>query len=61
LDTHYITGTEVTLKRGYHVTLLAKDSTGYSNLCRLITAAHLIGERNVPELPPELISGHAAD
>jgi error-prone DNA polymerase len=61
LDMHGITGAEVTLKGGYHLTLLAKDSTGYRNLVRLITAAHKAGERNVPELPSELIPGHAAD
>jgi error-prone DNA polymerase len=31
---------------GPHLTLLAKDSAGYKNLCRLITAAHASGERN---------------
>jgi error-prone DNA polymerase len=57
---HGITGAEVTLKGGYHLTLLAKDSTGYRNLSRLITAAHQKGERNIPELPPELLPEHAA-
>jgi error-prone DNA polymerase len=60
LDMHGITGAEVTLKGGYHLTLLAKDSTGYRNLSRLITAAHQKGERNIPELPPELLPEHAA-
>jgi error-prone DNA polymerase len=36
-----ITGAEVTLLDGSHVTLLAEDPTGYSNLCRLITETHL--------------------
>jgi error-prone DNA polymerase len=54
-----ITGAEITLKGGYHLTLLAKDRKGYRNLCRLITAAHSSGERNQPELPPELLPGHA--
>ena len=44
---------------GYHLTLLAKDRQGYRNLCRLITAAHGAGERNSPELPPELLPEHA--
>ena len=49
-----ITGAEITMQCGYHLTLLAKDRQGYANLCRLITAAHGAGERNSPELPPEL-------
>ena len=35
-----ITGTEVTLADGSHVTLLVESPRGYSNLCRLLTAAH---------------------
>ncbi len=35
-----ITGTEVTLDDGSHVTLLVESKRGYSNLCRLLTAAH---------------------
>jgi error-prone DNA polymerase len=31
-----------------HVTVLARDPNGYANLCRLITDAHLTGERNMP-------------
>ena len=55
LDIQGIIGAEVTLKGGYHITLLAKDRKGYGNLCRLITAAHAAGERNEPELPPETV------
>jgi len=36
-----ITGAEVTLLDGTHVTLLAETPRGYTNLCRLITEAHL--------------------
>jgi error-prone DNA polymerase len=36
-----ITGAEVTLLDGTHVTLLAETPRGYANLCRLITEAHL--------------------
>src|SRR4051794_2027743 len=35
-----ITGAEVTLRNGSHVTLLVESATGYANLCRLLTAAH---------------------
>jgi error-prone DNA polymerase len=36
-----ITGAEITLLDGSHVTLLAETAEGYANLCRLITEAHL--------------------
>src|SRR5919109_682736 len=35
-----ITGAEVTLADGSHVTLLVESARGYANLCRLLTAAH---------------------
>jgi len=60
LEIKGIIGAELTLKGGHHLTLLAKDRLGYGNLCRLITAAHNYGERNQPELPPELLPEHAA-
>src|SRR5216117_2998339 len=36
-----ITGAELTLLDGSHVTLLAETPEGYANLCRLITETHL--------------------
>jgi error-prone DNA polymerase len=39
-----------TLSGNRTVTLLAKDQTGYGNLCRLITTAHMTGERGDPAL-----------
>jgi len=36
-----ITGAELTLLDGAHVTLLAETPEGYANLCQLITEAHL--------------------
>src|SRR3954451_5765343 len=35
-----ITGAEVTLHDGSHLTLLCENKEGYSNLCRLLTVAH---------------------
>ncbi|MEA2451075.1 MAG: error-prone polymerase, partial [Thermoleophilaceae bacterium] len=35
-----ITGSEVTLDDGSHLTLLCEDATGYRNLCLLLTKAH---------------------
>jgi error-prone DNA polymerase len=35
-----ITGAEITLDDGHHLTLLCESATGYRNLCLLITEAH---------------------
>ena len=35
-----ITGAEVTLSGGSHITLLVETSRGYANLCRILTEAH---------------------
>jgi error-prone DNA polymerase len=59
-----ITGAEVTLDGGAHVTLLVESRQGYANLCRLLTAAHA-GTRRAgredreplpPSVPPELVA-----
>jgi error-prone DNA polymerase len=44
-----IIGTELTLERGYHLTLLAESPAGYANLCRLLSKAHLSNERLHPQ------------
>src|SRR5437764_2348430 len=44
----------------YHFTLLAQNETGYRNLVKLITAAHLDGFHYVPRIDKELLSTHAA-
>ena len=41
------------------VILLARDAKGYGNLCRLITAAHMSGERGEPALRPREIMERA--
>src|SRR3954447_1990052 len=51
-----ITGAEVTLDDGSHLTLLCETSDGYRNLCRLITRAHE-GTRVRPAEPtPPIVS-----
>ncbi|MGH2677987.1 MAG: PHP domain-containing protein, partial [Actinomycetota bacterium] len=35
-----------------HILLLARDARGYGNLCRLITSAHMRGDRGEPSLLP---------
>jgi error-prone DNA polymerase len=53
-----ITGAEVTLEDGSHVTLLVETQRGYTTLCRLLTAAHA-GKRLEPRLPlAELEQAH---
>ena len=51
-----ITGAEVTLADGSHVTLLAESQRGYANLCRLLTAAHAgtRPKKGEPALDPAL-------
>src|SRR3954465_14886178 len=59
-----ITGAEGTLTGGAHVTLLVEDARGYSNLCRLLTAAHAETRANTnrdplpPALDPQLLVEH---
>ncbi|TML40087.1 MAG: PHP domain-containing protein [Actinobacteria bacterium] len=48
-----ITGAEVTLAEGSHVTLLVESAAGYANLCRLLTAAH--SDTRVPGRERELL------
>jgi error-prone DNA polymerase len=59
-----ITGAELTLTDGSHLTLLVQNRTGYRNLCRLITLAHEGTRANLREpLPPRVsldqLEGHA--
>src|SRR5215213_8002038 len=51
-----ITGAELTLTDGSHLTLLVEDRTGYRNLCRLITFAHADTRPNPREPVPPRVS-----
>jgi error-prone DNA polymerase len=42
------------------VTLLAEGSQGWASLCRLVSAAHQVGQRGAPLITQELVAGHAA-
>src|SRR4051794_30475755 len=61
-----ITGAELTLHGGAHVTVLVETAQGYANLCRLITAAHAHTrpkegrEPLPPSLDPSLLEQHNA-
>ncbi|MFM9106030.1 MAG: DNA polymerase III subunit alpha, partial [Chloroflexota bacterium] len=48
-----ITGAELTLADGSHLTLLAASMTGYANLCRLISAAHGGPGCEIPDPGPD--------
>jgi error-prone DNA polymerase len=56
-----IIGAEMTLENGNHLTLLAKNNEGYSNLCQLITRAQLEHRKGSPILNLETLARHSAD
>src|SRR5918997_4491715 len=56
-----ITGAEVTLAGGAHVTLLVESPRGYANLCRLLTAAHARTRDGNEVAPPALDPGLLAE
>src|SRR2546426_12019446 len=43
----------------YHFTLLAENETGYRNLVKLVTAAHLDGFHYAPRIDKELLSAYS--
>jgi error-prone DNA polymerase len=51
LGIRHITGAEMTMEDGSHLTLLCETAAGYRNLCRLITEAHA-GTRDRPDRDP---------
>jgi error-prone DNA polymerase len=54
-----ILGAEVSLDDESHLTLLAETQAGYANLCRLISAGQLAGEKGYPQLTFETVAAHA--
>lgn len=44
---------------GYHLTLLAKNRTGFKNLVKMASAAYLDGYHYVPRIDKELLAAHA--
>jgi error-prone DNA polymerase len=60
-----ITGVELTLRHGFvldagpvSLTLLAENSQGYANLCRLITETHRSSPRDDVALDPDFLASH---
>lgn len=54
-----ITGAEITITGGYHLTLLAETAAGYANLCRIITHAYLDHSKDAPEVNFDILAQHA--
>jgi error-prone DNA polymerase len=54
-----ITGCELTLTGGAHLTLLVETQEGYRNLCRLLSLAHE-ADRRAPSATLDQLSRHAA-
>ncbi len=50
---------EVPNIRGFHLILLAKNQTGYHNLCSLISEAHISGFYYKPRIDKELLAKHS--
>jgi DNA polymerase-3 subunit alpha len=44
---------------GYHLTLLAKNRTGFKNLIKMASAAYLDGYHYVPRIDKELLAAHS--
>ncbi len=58
-----ILGATLTIRgdgRDAPLVLLAQDERGYANLCRLITDAHMLGERGDPSITATQVCAHAA-
>jgi DNA polymerase III alpha subunit len=58
-----ILGASLTIReegRDAPLVLLAQDERGYANLCRLITDAHMLGERGDPSITAIQVCAHAA-
>ncbi len=56
---HAIVGTELRLEDGDHLVLLAKDNSGWTSLCRLLSRGQLAGEKTAPRFTRELVRDHA--
>lgn len=56
-----VIGAEMTLRNGSHITLLAKNNRGYSNLCRLITRAQLEHRKGSPAIDKHDLAQYCGD
>ncbi|MCK5428806.1 MAG: PHP domain-containing protein, partial [Anaerolineales bacterium] len=53
-----IIGAEINMDGGYHLTLLCKNLEGYSNLCQLLTQAHLSNRHGKPQASKEMLQSY---
>lgn len=56
-----IIGTEIQVDGGHHLILIAKNLSGYSNLCKLITRAHLSNERGEASVNFDMLQEYKDD
>ena len=54
-----VIGAEITMEGGHHLTLLARDNTGYSNLCHLISHAQLSHSKGKASLDFDTLARHS--
>jgi error-prone DNA polymerase len=59
-DVRPIFGSELTLVGGFHLTLLVKDSTGWRNLCALISLGRAKAPKGQAEFPWSSLEGRTA-
>jgi error-prone DNA polymerase len=60
LGVQLIVGSQVTVSDGTVIVLLARDRTGYANLCRLLTAGRLRSPKGESSVTWDEVYGHAA-
>jgi error-prone DNA polymerase len=56
-----IVGAEMATEEGYHIVLLAKNLNGYSNLCKIITRAHLSHEKGEAAVSLDVLRQYKED
>lgn len=56
-----IIGTELELDSGHHLTLLAENLAGYSNLCRLLTDLHLSQPNRLPLATIDIVARYSSN
>ncbi|GAH92386.1 unnamed protein product, partial [marine sediment metagenome] len=62
-----IIGCEIRIKdnqksnQTYHLILLVKDKKGYSNLCQIITRAHLSNHGSIPAIEKEILAKYSKE
>ncbi len=49
------------MESGHHIVLLAKNLSGYSNLCKIVTRAHLSHEKGQAAVSFEVLDRHRGD